>query len=61
MSGVKLRDQGKLYQIAPPSFNSTNEAGKEPDVKIVETAQNGLPDTIQVPPFSVSLYEFEIA
>jgi alpha-N-arabinofuranosidase len=61
ISGVKLRGQGKLYQIAPPSFDSTNEAGKEPAVKIVETAQNGVPETVQVPPFSVSLYEFEVA
>ncbi len=61
ISGVKLRGQGKLYQIAPPSVNSTNEAGKEPAVKIVETAQDGLPETVQVPPVSVSLYEFDIA
>jgi alpha-N-arabinofuranosidase len=61
ISGVKLRDQGTLYQIAPSSVKATNEAGKEPEVKIVETAQSGLPDTIQVPPFSVSLYEFEVA
>ena len=61
ISGVKLRDQGKLYQIAPPSANSTNEAGKEPAVKIVETAQNGIPETVLVPPVSVSLYEFDVA
>ncbi len=61
ISGVKLRDKGMLYQIAPPSVKATNEAGKEPEVKIVETAQNGLPETLQVPPFSVSLYEFEVA
>ena len=61
ISGVKLRGQGKLYQIAPPGFDSTNEVGKEPAVKIVETAQNGVPETVQVPPFSVSLYEFEVA
>jgi alpha-N-arabinofuranosidase len=60
ISGVKLRAQGKLYQIAPPSVNSTNEAGKEPVVKIVETAQDGLPETVQVPPVSVSLFEFDI-
>jgi alpha-N-arabinofuranosidase len=59
ISGVKLHSQGKLYQIAPPSVSSTNEVGKEPAVKIVETAQNGLPET--VPPVSVSLYEFDIA
>ena len=61
ISGVKLRDQGKLYQIAPPDLSSTNEVGKEPAVKIVETAQNGLPDTVLVPAVSVSLYEFDVA
>ncbi len=61
ISGVKLSGQGKLYQIAPPSVSSTNEVGKEPAVKIVETAQDGLPETVQVPPVSVSLYEFDIA
>jgi hypothetical protein len=40
---------------------STNEAGKEPAVKIVETAQNGLPETVQIPPVSVSLFEFDTA
>jgi alpha-L-arabinofuranosidase len=61
IGGVKLRGPGKLYQIAPPSFDSTNEVGKEPVVKIVETALNGVPATVQVPPFSISLYEFEVA
>jgi alpha-N-arabinofuranosidase len=60
MSGVKLRGSGKLYQIAPPSLDSANEAGKEPVVKIVETPQAALPDTVQVPPVSVSVYEFDI-
>jgi alpha-N-arabinofuranosidase len=61
IGGVKLRGQGKLYQIAPPGVNSTNEAGKEPAVKIIETAQDMLPETVQVPPVSVNLYEFAIA
>ena len=61
ISGVKLRDGGKLYQIAPPSANSTNEAGKEPAVKIVETVQDRMPDSMLVPPVSVSLYEFDVA
>lgn len=60
VSGVKLRGRGKLYQIAPPSVNSVNEAGKEPVVNIVETEQFGLPETVQVPSVSVSLYEFEL-
>ncbi len=61
LSGVKLSAQGKLHQIAPPSLSSTNEPGKEPAVKIVESAQNGLPESIEVPPVSVSLYEFDVA
>lgn len=59
ISGVKLRQRGKLYQIAPPSVNSANEIGKEPVVKIVETEQAAFPQTVEVPPVSVSLYEFE--
>ena len=58
--GVKLRGAGKLYQIAPPGLNSTNEPGKEPVVKIVETGQAGVPESVQAPPVSVSLYEFEV-
>ncbi|HEY1208154.1 MAG TPA: hypothetical protein VGE85_02185, partial [Terracidiphilus sp.] len=61
IGGVRMRGQGKLYRIAPPSVNSTNEAGKDPAVKIVETAQDMLPETVQVPPVSVNLYELEIA
>lgn len=60
INGVKLREQGKLYQIAPPGVNSTNEPGKEPEVKIVESEQAGFPETVQAPPVSVSLYEFEV-
>jgi alpha-N-arabinofuranosidase len=60
ISGVRLRDQGKLSQIAPPSVDSVNEVGKEPAVKIVESAQSGLPETVLVPPFSVNVYEFEL-
>jgi hypothetical protein len=37
----------------------TNEAGKEPVVKIVVTDQAGF-QTIQIPPVSVSLYEFDL-
>lgn len=60
ISAVRLSGRGRLYQIAPPSVDSVNEAGKEPAVKIVETELAGFPQTVQSPPVSVSLYEFEI-
>ncbi len=60
LRGVRLRG-GRLYQIAPPSPDSVNRAGQEPPVKIVETAQNAWPETVQAPPASISLYEFDVA
>jgi alpha-L-arabinofuranosidase len=58
--GIKLRSAGKLSQIAAPSVNANNEAGKEPEVGIVESAQPTLPETVHVPSLSESVYEFEI-
>ncbi len=58
--GIKLRSTGKLSQIVAPSVNANNEAGKEPQVAIVESAQPALPETVHVPSLSVSVYEFEI-
>ena len=60
VTGVRLRGPGKLSQIAPPSLNSANQAGKPPLVEIVEYPQTRLPDTVQVPPVSIGVYEFEI-
>ncbi|HEY1804962.1 MAG TPA: hypothetical protein VGG45_10830 [Terracidiphilus sp.] len=60
IGGVKLRDRGYLFQIAPPSAGSTNEVGKEPAVTIVTTAQDRIPETLQAPPVSISLYEFDV-
>lgn len=57
---IKLRGAGELLQIAAPSVNANNEAGKEPLVAIVESAQPALPATVQIPSLSVSVYEFEI-
>jgi alpha-N-arabinofuranosidase len=61
INGVKLHGPGVLSRIAPPSVNSANEAGKEPVVKIIQTAQDRFPDSMQVPAVSVSLYEFDVA
>ncbi len=60
IGGAKLRGQGKLYQIAPSGLNSANEAGKEPAVRIAESEQSAIPETVSAPPVSVSLYEFEV-
>lgn len=59
ITGLKLRGDGKLWQIAPPDINSANQPGKEPVVKIVEMPQKALLESINVPPISVNLFEFE--
>jgi alpha-L-arabinofuranosidase len=60
VAGVKLRGPGKLWQIAAPSVNAANEAGKKPVVEILEYPQKAFADTVQVPPVSINVYEFEI-
>ena len=61
MAGMKLRGPGKLWQIAAPSVNAANEAGKKPAVEILEYPQKALTERVQVPPISVNVYEFETA
>jgi alpha-N-arabinofuranosidase len=61
VSGVKLRGAGKLSQIVAPGAAANNEVGKEPAVKIVDTSVGALPEKVQLPPVSVSVYQYEIA
>lgn len=60
VAGAKLRGEGKLWQIAAPSVDATNEPGKRPAVDIVESPQGALSQNMRVPPISVSLFEFEV-
>jgi alpha-N-arabinofuranosidase len=60
IAGANVRGQGKLWQIAAPSVDSTNEPGKKPAVDIIESLQNALSENMRVPAISVNVYEFEI-
>jgi alpha-N-arabinofuranosidase len=60
-SGVNLHGTGKLSQLAAPNVEADNEFGKEPLVKIVHSQQEVFSGKVQVPPISVSIYEFDIA
>ena len=52
INGVKQRGPGRLYQIAPPGVNATNDADKEPAVKITETEQTTVPGTVKRRPLA---------
>jgi alpha-N-arabinofuranosidase len=60
LTGVKLRGPGKLSQIAPPGVDSANRAGQKPVVEIIEHPQQAFTGTVQAPPVSINVYEFEI-
>jgi alpha-N-arabinofuranosidase len=60
ISGVKLAAQGTLWQMAPKSLNAAVTLGKPPEVTVDEHKLGVLPDTIDAPPFSVSIYAFPV-
>lgn len=61
VTGVKVTQAGKLWQIAAASVDARNEPDKEPAVQIREYLQAALSDKFEVPPISVNVYEFPMA
>lgn len=61
VGGVKLQDQGKLWQIAAASVDVANEADKKPAVEIAEHGAQQLGTQLRIPAISVNLYAFELA
>jgi alpha-L-arabinofuranosidase len=53
---VKLASQGHLWRMAPPSVDATITVGQKPGVEVEEQGSGAVPDSMAVPPFSVSIY-----
>jgi len=60
INGIKLANQGHLWQMAPPSLTAVTAVGKKPEVLVEEHAVGAVPDNIEVPPFSVNIYSFPV-
>ena len=60
INGVKLARSGHLWRMAPPSVDATITVGQKPGVEVEEQGQVTIPDSIAVPPFSVSIYSFAV-
>jgi alpha-N-arabinofuranosidase len=60
IKGVKLASAGHRWQIAPSSLNAVVAIGKAPEVTVEEHALQSVPDTVDAPPFSVSIYSFPV-
>jgi alpha-N-arabinofuranosidase len=60
VNGVKLASQGTLWQMAPSSVDAVVAVGKTPEVAVEEHPLSAVPDTIEAPPFSVSIYSYPL-
>ncbi|MCX6567264.1 MAG: alpha-N-arabinofuranosidase, partial [Candidatus Aminicenantes bacterium] len=60
VKGARLAPTAKLYVITGTDPMSKNVPGKEPEVKVVETAAAPFGSTLVCSPMSVSLYEVAV-
>ncbi|MGA3135400.1 MAG: alpha-N-arabinofuranosidase [Terracidiphilus sp.] len=60
INGVKLASQGTLWQMAPSKLDAVVAVGKTPEVAVEEHALGAVPETIETPPFSVSIYSYPL-
>jgi len=60
LNGAKLASQGKLWQMAPARLDAVVAVGRTPEVAVEEHSLGGVPDTIDVPPFSIGIYSFSV-
>jgi len=60
IGGATLSSHGNLWRMAPSSVDATIAVGQEPGVVVQEMGLASMPDTISVPPFSVSVYSFAV-
>jgi alpha-N-arabinofuranosidase len=60
LNGVKLAGAGKMWQMAPSKLDAVVTLGKTPEVAVEEHALGALSETIEAPPFSVSIYSYPV-
>lgn len=58
--GVKLAQQGRLWQLAPKSVDAAIALGQKPEVAVQEQTLGPVPATMIAPPFSVSIYSYAV-
>ncbi len=60
ISGTTLANQGKLWQMAPSKLDAVVAVGKPAEVSVDEHTLESRPDTVTLPPFSVSIYSYPV-
>jgi hypothetical protein len=51
---------GKVWRMAPSKVDAKIAVGQKPEVQVEEEELTSVPETISVPPFSVSIYAFAV-
>jgi alpha-N-arabinofuranosidase len=58
IKGVKLASHGHLWRMAPSSVDATITVGQKPGVEVQDQEVTWVPNTMDVPAFSVNIYSF---
>ncbi len=59
-NNAKLASKGHVWRMAPDKVTATITVGQKPEVEVQEQALASVPDTMSIPPFSVSIYSFPV-
>ena len=60
IGAVRLANQGKSWQMASKSLNATVTVDKIPEVEVREQELGPVPGAIALPPFSVTIYSYQV-
>jgi alpha-N-arabinofuranosidase len=60
INGPKLVNRGRLWRMAPTKVTAVNIVGQKPEVEAQEQGLTSVPDTVSLPPFSISIYSFPV-
>ncbi|MGB2634306.1 MAG: hypothetical protein WAM58_10255 [Candidatus Acidiferrum sp.] len=60
INGTKVASQGHLWRMAPDKLTAVNIVGQKPEVEVQEQELTPVPDTMSLPPFSISIYSFPV-
>ena len=60
INGARLASQGHMWRMAPTKVTAVNIVGQEPEVEVQEQGLTSVPDTVSLPPFSISIYSFPV-
>jgi alpha-N-arabinofuranosidase len=56
VTGTEIASGGRVWRMAPSSLGATIVVGQKPQVEVEQHPLGGWPETLTIPPISVSIY-----